>query len=104
MSTESAFHTLCESVIEGHLNLLEALAELKDRGFGTRLEIDSFLCLVKEAAQKAKASAGMIYNWLAEERFKSWVVKRRGFERGIRYIDRASFEEFLKSITEGPAA
>jgi len=59
---------------------------------------------VKEAAQKAKASAGMIYNWLAEERFKSWVVKRRGFERGIRYIDRASFEEFLKSITEGPAA
>jgi hypothetical protein len=52
MSTESAFHTLCESVIEGHLNLLEALAELKDRGFGTRLEIDSFLCLVKEAAQK----------------------------------------------------
>ena len=58
---------------------------------------------VKECARKAKASAGTIYNWLKEDRFKSWVVKRRGFERGLRYIDRASFEEFLKSITEGPA-
>jgi hypothetical protein len=52
---------------------------------------------VREAAAIARVSAGMIYVWLAEERFKSWTVTRRGFTRGVRYIDRASFEMFLRS-------
>jgi Helix-turn-helix domain len=54
----------------------------------------------KEAAQIARVSVGMIYRWLHEERFKSWTVVRRGFERGVRYIDRATFEDFLKSQRE----
>ena len=54
----------------------------------------------KQAAQKAQVSVGTIYVWGHEGRFKWWTVKRRGFERGIRYIDRASFENFLKSQRE----
>jgi hypothetical protein len=55
---------------------------------------------VKEAAKQAKTSSGMIYNWIHEDRFQSWVSLRRGFERGIRYIDRKSFERFLQSQRE----
>jgi hypothetical protein len=55
---------------------------------------------VKSAAQEAKTSPGTIYNWIKENRFESWVVKRRGYERGIRYIDRESFENFLRSQRE----
>ena len=51
----------------------------------------------KQAAQRARVSVGTIYAWMKEKRFESWVVKRRGFERGIRYIDRESFENFLQS-------
>ena len=54
----------------------------------------------KEAAQMARVSVGMIYRWLHEGRFGSWTVKRRGFERGVRYIDKSSFESFLKSQRE----
>ena len=54
----------------------------------------------KEAAQIARVSVGMIYRWLHEGRFKSWTVVRRGYERGVRYIDRTSFENFLKSQRE----
>jgi excisionase family DNA binding protein len=54
----------------------------------------------KEAAQIARVSVGMIYRWLHEGRFKSWTVTRRGFERGVRYIDRSTFENFLKSQRE----
>ena len=55
---------------------------------------------VKQAAQEAKCSGGMIYVWIGENRFKSWTVKRRGFERGIRYIDAKSFRDWLKSQRE----
>lgn len=48
----------------------------------------------------ARVSVGTIYAWLHEGRFGTWVVKRRGFERGCRYIDKASFENFLKSQRE----
>jgi hypothetical protein len=56
----------------------------------------------KQAAEMAAVSVGTIYVWLNEDPppFKTWVVKRRGFERGIRYIDRISFEKFLKSQRE----
>lgn len=52
---------------------------------------------VKEAAALARVSVGMIYRWISEGRFKSWTVTRRGYERGIRYIDKTSFDEFLHS-------
>jgi hypothetical protein len=32
--------------------------------------------------------------------FRTWVVRQRGKERGIRYIDRKSFEHFLDNIGE----
>jgi transposase len=51
----------------------------------------------KEAAAIARVSVGMIYRWMGEGRFKTWVVTRRGFTRGVRYVDKPSFEEFLKS-------
>jgi hypothetical protein len=59
---------------------------------------------VKQAAQEAKCSGGMIYVWMSENRFKSWTVKRRGFERGIRYIDAKSFRTWLKLQREGVSA
>lgn len=52
---------------------------------------------VKQAAEEARCSGGMIYVWIDERRFKSWTVTRRGYERGIRYIDAKSFRDFLKS-------
>ena len=51
----------------------------------------------KEAAAIARVSAGMIYKWMAEGRFKTWMVTRRGFTRGVRYIDKTTFEHFLRS-------
>jgi hypothetical protein len=51
----------------------------------------------KEAAVIARVSVGLIYRWLNEGRFKSWTVTRRGFTRGVRFIERRSFEEFLSS-------
>jgi transposase len=54
----------------------------------------------KEAASIARVSVGMIYRWMGEGRFKTWVVTRRGFTRGVRYIDKASFEHFLQSQRE----
>ena len=55
---------------------------------------------VKQAAQEGKCSNGMVYVWIHENRFKSWVVKRRGYERGIRYIDAKSFRAWLASQRE----
>jgi hypothetical protein len=55
---------------------------------------------VKQAAKEAECSGGMIYAWIGEGRFKSWTVTRRGYERGIRYIDAKSFRDFLKSQRE----
>jgi excisionase family DNA binding protein len=52
---------------------------------------------VREAAAIARVSTGTIYVWIHENRFRTWVVTRRGFQRGLRFIDRASFEEFLRS-------
>jgi hypothetical protein len=37
-------------------------------------------------------------------RFKHWSVKMPGKNRGMRFIDRASFEAFLASIREGVEA
>jgi hypothetical protein len=39
----------------------------------------------------------MIYRWMHEGRFGHWTVKRRGFERGVRYIDKQSFLAWLES-------
>jgi excisionase family DNA binding protein len=52
---------------------------------------------VKEAAVLAHVSLGTIYVWIHENRFRTWIVTRRGFQRGLRFIDRASFEDFLRS-------
>jgi excisionase family DNA binding protein len=52
---------------------------------------------VKEAARLAQVSPGTIYTWIHENRFRTWIVTRRGFQRGLRFIDRASFEQFLQS-------
>jgi len=57
------------------------------RGAGDRLRVN-------QAAKEANCSGGMIYFWIAENRFKSWTVTRRGFERGIRYIDAKVFAIF----------
>ena len=68
---------------------------------------------VREAAAIAKVSPGLIYSWLASGYFKTWVVTRRSYTRGVRFIDRASFEKFLQSqrdqtpdaeTCEGPGA
>jgi hypothetical protein len=48
----------------------------------------------------AQVSVGTIYAWGHEGRFKWWMVTRRGYERGCRYIDRQSFENFLKAQKE----
>jgi hypothetical protein len=55
---------------------------------------------VKQAAEEAGFSPGMVYVGIKEGWFKSWVVKRRGYERGIRYIDAKSFRDWLKSQRE----
>jgi hypothetical protein len=55
---------------------------------------------VKQAAVEAACSPGMIYVGIKEGCFKSWVVRRRGYERGIRYIDAKSFREWLNSQRE----
>jgi hypothetical protein len=55
---------------------------------------------VKHAARQAKVSRAMIYVWLHDGCFKSCTIKRQGFERGIRYIEKPSFEHFLKSHFE----
>jgi hypothetical protein len=52
---------------------------------------------VKQAAALAGVSVGTIYVWMAEGRFKTWTVRRRGFTRGIRFIDKVTFDDFLKS-------
>jgi hypothetical protein len=52
---------------------------------------------VKQAAALAGVSPGTIYVWMAEGRFKTWTVRRRGFARGIRFIDKVTFDDFLKS-------
>jgi len=55
---------------------------------------------MKEAVRRAQVSRPTLYNWIKEGRFHSWVVKRRGRENGIRFIDRASFEAFLSAQRE----
>lgn len=55
---------------------------------------------INEAARIADVSRGTIYNWIEDRKFKSWVVSRRGLERGIHYIDRKGFLEFVKSELE----
>jgi hypothetical protein len=63
MSTESIFNSLCERVLAGHLSLSDALAQLKGSGLGARLELDSFLRLVRETAQKRlNQNAGIAEN------------------------------------------
>jgi hypothetical protein len=52
----------------------------------------------KEAARLAHCSTGTIHLWINENRFQTWNVRLRGKERGIRYIDRESFEKFLNSL------
>jgi hypothetical protein len=52
----------------------------------------------KEAAQVARCSVGTIYLWIHAGHFRTWVVRRRGKERGIRYIDWESFKRFLVNI------
>jgi predicted mannosyl-3-phosphoglycerate phosphatase (HAD superfamily) len=54
----------------------------------------------KEAAALSHCSVGTIYVWMGEKRFKHWEVKQRGRERGLRYIDRSSFMEFLAKQRE----
>jgi len=51
----------------------------------------------KHAANIAAVSIGLIYRWMSEGKLRSWVVTRRGYARGVRFIDPASFEEFLQS-------
>jgi hypothetical protein len=58
---------------------------------------------VKEAKELARVSTAQIYLWLHEGRFGTWVVKRRGYERGVRFIDRPSFEAFLQSQRQNMA-
>jgi hypothetical protein len=55
---------------------------------------------VKQAAKEAECSCGMIYVWIKENRFKSWTVTRRGYERGLRYVDARSFRAWLRSQRE----
>jgi predicted site-specific integrase-resolvase len=62
----------------------------------TKVGVDDRL-RIREAAEQAHTSRATIYRWIEQGFFKSWVVKRRGFERGIHYIDKASFEAFLNS-------
>ncbi len=57
----------------------------------------------KEAAQSVPCSIGTIYTWMDEQRFKHWSVNAPG-KRGMRFIDRASFEAFLASMQEGVGA
>lgn len=59
---------------------------------------------IKEAAKQASVSAGTIYNWMDEQRFKHWRVCPPGKNRGLTFIDRASFEAFLASMQEGVGA
>jgi hypothetical protein len=58
----------------------------------------------KEAAGIARCSVGTIYLWMHAGHFRTWVVRQRGKERGIRYIDRKSFEHFLDNIGEAARA
>ena len=57
----------------------------------------------KEAAESVPCSIGTIYNWMDEGKFKHWSMNAPG-KRGMRFIDRASFEAFLDSIKEGVGA
>jgi hypothetical protein len=52
---------------------------------------------VKEAAALARVSVGMLYRWMAEGRFKTWIVTRQGYTRAVRYIDQTTFEQFPRS-------
>jgi hypothetical protein len=54
----------------------------------------------KEAARIGRTSVATIYVWGKEGKFRWWTVKRRGLERGIRYIDATSFFAFLESQKE----
>jgi hypothetical protein len=54
----------------------------------------------REAAQLARSSIGFIYIGIKEGWFKSWTVRRRGFERGARFIDGPSFRAWLASQKE----
>jgi hypothetical protein len=58
----------------------------------------------KDAAALVPCSIGPIYEWMDQGRFKHWSVKMPGKNRGMRFIDRASFEAFLASIREGVEA
>ena len=56
---------------------------------------------VREAAALARVSVGMMCLWLPKAGFKSWtILTRRGFTRGVRFIDRTSFQEILRSHRE----
>jgi hypothetical protein len=52
---------------------------------------------IAQAAELANCSTGTIRNYLPF--LKTWMVLRPGQERGIRYVSRASLEEFLKNNT-----
>jgi len=55
----------------------------------------------KEAARIGEVSVGTIYAWMHLKCFDNWDVRRRGRERGVRYISRKSFMEFLQSTEVG---
>ena len=57
---------------------------------------------IKEGAAIARVSVTMIYRWIGEGRFKSWTVTRTGLTRGIRYIDKTTFDAFLRSQAAPP--
>ena len=55
---------------------------------------------IREAAELAHCSPGMIYVWISENRFKSWTVVRRNYNRGTRYIDGPGLMAWLASQGE----
>jgi hypothetical protein len=69
------------------------VSEIKSRFVSDRLRM-------KQATQMAEVSKPTVYQWIRDGCFKSWTVKGRGRLRGIRFIDRKSFEEFLAGQRE----
>jgi hypothetical protein len=53
---------------------------------------------IKQAAELANCSNSTIRNYLPF--LKTWMVRRPGQKTGIRYVSRASLEEFLRANTK----
>lgn len=54
---------------------------------------------VRQAAIRASVSPSTINNWMMEDKFEFWRVRKKNMERGLVLIDRESFERFLDSLT-----